>query len=92
MNGRVYYSRQAEELVKRQQVIGAAVFLLIGLGIGIILALLFAPNVGRKTRELLADALEDGFNSGQEALLDATSQLESDVPDLRKRLEGLLKR
>jgi len=92
MNDRIYYSRRAEELVKRQEAIGATIFLLVGLGIGAILALLFAPNVGEKTRSLIAEALEDGFKSGQEAIWDATSQLEKDVPDLRKRLEGLLKR
>lgn len=92
MNDRVYYSRKAEELVKRQQVVGGAIFLLVGLGIGTILALLFAPNVGEKTRKLIAEALEDGFKSGQETVWEATSQLEKDVPDLRKRLEGLLKR
>jgi len=92
VNDRIYYSRKAEELVNRQRAVGAAVFLLVGLGIGTILALLFAPNVGEKTRKLIAEALEDGFKSGQETVWDATSQLEKEVPDLRQRLEGLLKR
>jgi gas vesicle protein len=90
MNDRIYYSRRAEELVKRQQAVGAAIFLAVGLGIGLILALLFAPNVGEKTRKLIVDALEDGFKRGQEAILDATNQLEQEYPDLRQRIEGML--
>jgi gas vesicle protein len=90
MNDRIYYSRRAEELVKRQQTVGALIFLAVGLGIGLILALLFAPNVGEKTRKLIADALEDGFKRGQEVILEATNQLEQEFPDLRQRIEGLI--
>lgn len=92
MNDRIYYSRKAEELMKRQQAAGAVIFLLVGLGIGLILALLFAPQVGEKTRSLIVEALEEGFRGGQEAILEATGQLEEEVPGLRQRLEGLLKR
>jgi gas vesicle protein len=90
MNDRIYYSHRAEELVKRQQAVGAFVFLVVGLGIGVVLALLFAPNVGEKTRKLISDALEDGFKRGQEVILEATNQLEQEYPDLRQRIEGLL--
>jgi gas vesicle protein len=92
MNDRIYYSRRAEELVKRQRAVGALVFLAVGLGIGLILALLFAPNVGEKTRKLIADALEDGSKRGQEVILEATNQLEQEFPDLRQRIEGVLNR
>jgi gas vesicle protein len=92
MNDRIYYSRRAEELAKRQQTIGAVTFLALGLGIGAVLALLFAPNVGEKTRKLVTDALEEGFKHGQEAILDAANQLEREYPELRKRIESVLNR
>ena len=92
MNDRIYYSKDAEELAKRQQAIGAITYLALGLGIGAILALLFAPNVGEKSRKLLADALEDGFRRGQEAILEAANQLEKEYPELRKRIESVVNR
>jgi gas vesicle protein len=92
MSDRIYYSKHAEEMAKRQQTIIAFTFLALGLGIGAILALLFAPNVGEKTRQLIASALEDGFKRGQEAILEATTQLEQEYPELRKRVEGMIDR
>jgi hypothetical protein len=92
MNNRIYYSQKAEELMKRQQAIGATIFLLVGLGIGAVLALLLAPNVGAKTRALLIEALEDGFKRGQDHILETTNELEQEYPNLRQRIEGLLGR
>lgn len=90
MSSRIYYSKEAERIAKREQTLSIAVFLALGLGIGAVLALMFAPRKGQETREAIADALEDGYRRGIEATQEALQDLEPEVPDLRKRIERLI--
>ena len=75
MTDRIYYSREAERRANQEKVIGITLFLLLGLGIGAILAMLFAPKSGHAIRAELSDSLEDVVHS-----------LEKEVVDLRKRV------
>lgn len=90
MTDRIYYSKSAENLAKRRQASLILAFLALGVGIGAALALLFAPEEGKRTRELIADALEDGFNRGLEATKGALRQLEKEYPGVRERVENAL--
>ena len=51
--GRVYYSHDAEMRVAREQVALTLVCILLGLGIGGVLALMFAPSSGTQIRDEL---------------------------------------
>jgi len=66
------------------------IFMLLGLGIGAVLALMFAPKSGSQIRAELADTVEDRFDSGREATNKTLQRLEKDFADLRKRVEERL--
>jgi len=44
MSSRTYYSEEAERAAKTQQAIQIAIVLLFGLGVGAVVALLYAPK------------------------------------------------
>ncbi len=88
MNDRIYYSRDAEMQAMRERNTAILAFLLVGMAVGTVLALLFAPRSGEKTRAELSDALEDSFHEGRKASSDAIDRLEKEFADLRKRLEN----
>lgn len=91
MPERIYYSQEAERMAKQQRLVSMLLFMAIGLGVGALIAILFAPDEGEKTRKLIAEAVEDGFKRGSESVTDALKDLEPEFPDLRKRVDGLLK-
>jgi len=90
-NDRVYYSHDAEVHAMRDKTLLTAVFLLLGLGIGAVLALLFAPTTGKATRHDLAKNVEDGLRNGREALDPVVKRLEKEFADLRKNVEERMK-
>lgn len=87
MRDRIYYSREAEAQALRERNAAMLAFMVIGITIGAVLALLFAPRSGEKTRAEIADALDESFNEGRKASSDAVEKLEKEFADLRKRLE-----
>lgn len=87
MNDRIYYSREAETQAMRERTTAVLAFFFVGITIGTVLALLFAPRSGDKTRSDIAEALEDGFKEGRKASNETIERLEKDFADLRKRLE-----
>jgi gas vesicle protein len=84
---RTYYSREAEERAARDKSVATLVFLAFGLGVGAALALLFAPKAGDKVREDLAHGMEEGLNSGREAVGPALKRLEKEFAELRKKVD-----
>ena len=87
---RTYYSHDAEMRVARDRVALTVVCLLLGLGMGGVLALLFAPETGKKTRDDLVHTLEDSVNSGREFIHPAVTQIEKDLAELRHKVEERL--
>jgi gas vesicle protein len=87
MTDRIYYSREAELQAQRERTTAVLAFFLVGITLGTVIALLFAPRSGEKTRAEIADALEDSFQEGRKASSDAIERLEKDFADLRKRIE-----
>lgn len=87
MSERIYYSRAAELEAKRRQMLQTSLFLMLGLGIGAVLALLFAPNSGEQVRKDIAQAVEERVGASREASDKAIHRLEREFADLRKRLE-----
>jgi gas vesicle protein len=89
MSDRIYYSKETERVVKRQRIVNALTFTGLGIGLGALFALLFAPDEGEKTREMITDALEEGYRRGREATADALDQFDLEIPNLREKVDGM---
>jgi gas vesicle protein len=89
-NDRIYYSRETQLHALRDRLKLTALFLTFGLGIGAILALLFAPSSGKKVRDDLAQTVEEGLNAGREVVEPLVKRLEKDFDELRKHVEERL--
>lgn len=81
MNNRIYYSREAEEQANQERTRAVLIFMVLGLGIGAVLALLFAPKSGEETRHDISKSLDDRF-----------SGVEKELESLSKRVEERLSR
>ncbi len=90
-NERIYYSRDAEMRAARRTTFLTLFFLTSGLGIGVALALLFAPESGEKTRKELAQNIGESVNNGRESLEPVIKKLEDQFNDFRKNVEDRLK-
>lgn len=87
---RTYYSREAEMRVAREQLALTLMCVLLGLGIGSMLALMFAPTTGERMRRELGHILENSVNSGREKVEPTIAQLEHEFNDLRHKVEARL--
>ncbi len=67
MNDSTYYSREAEMQANREQLGTIILFIALGLGIGAILALLFAPASGKEIRDDISNTIEDRFGRREPA-------------------------
>ncbi|MCC6457115.1 MAG: YtxH domain-containing protein [Caldilineaceae bacterium] len=81
------YRIQKQTQATGQIIIWSILSLLVGVGIGAMMALLNAPASGKKTRRKLARSVEDGLDSGQEAIEPVVKKLEKEVGELRHTLE-----
>lgn len=90
-NERVYYSREAEMHAMRDRTILTLMFLIFGLAIGVVLALLFAPTSGKKAREGLTQTVEQGLKDGREIVEPVVEQVEKEFGELKKNVEERLK-
>jgi len=84
---RMYYSRDAELQAMRDKTVMAALVMVLGLGIGAALALLFAPASGSETRQELANTVEAGLKDGRNSVEPMMKRLEHDIADLRQRFQ-----
>lgn len=88
---RVYYSKDAEMHAVRRVAIRTVLFLAFGLGVGIVLALFFAPTSGKKLRENLIHTVEEGLNTGRETVEPVLKKIEGQMVDLRHTVEDRVK-
>lgn len=86
-NDRIYYSHEAEDHAMRRITVLTILWLMVGLGVGAVLALLFAPSSGKKARKQIARSVEERLNSGQDAIDPVINRLEKEVKELRDTLE-----
>ena len=91
MNDRMYYSREAEQLAAQQRTILALVVMLLGLGLGAVVALLFAPRKGDEIRKDLADQAGHIYDNGREVTGKTLKELQKDFDKLRGDVEDRLK-
>ena len=88
MSDRIYYSKEAEQYANTERLVLAVMVLITGLGIGTVLALLFAPQEGRTTRKHIANGaetvLDNGLTTGSkvvENVLDGVGKIRRTVED-----------
>ena len=84
MNERIYYSQEAEQQARRQQILIAILVASFGLTVGVVTALLFAPKSGDKVRRDLASTIGDTADASEDAL----KRMEREFADLRKAVEN----
>ena len=87
---RTFYSHDAEMRVMRDRLALVAICLLLGVSMGSVLALLFAPASGKRTRDELTHSLESGMHKGRERVEPAIAQLQHDIQDLRRKVDARL--
>ena len=86
-NDRVYYSHDAETQAKRETIALTTLALTLGLGIGALLALLFAPSSGKKTRHDLGKSMGQDWENGRDAVDPRVKRLEEKFGELLKTIE-----
>jgi gas vesicle protein len=91
MNDRIYYSKEAEDLAAQQRTILALVVMLLGLGLGAVVALLFAPRKGDDIRKDIANQAGTIYDNGRETTGKAFKELQKDFDKLRGEVEDRLK-
>lgn len=64
--------------------------LLVGLGLGASVALLFAPQSGKKTRRHIETAIEESLDEGRDKLEPALRRLEREFYQFRSKMEDRL--
>jgi gas vesicle protein len=85
MNGyRTFYSKNAKLHMIRNVIVLSGLILTIGLGTGVVLALLFAPSTGKQTRHDLAKKIEEGVQTGRDAVEPKVKQFEEQFSDMRE--------
>lgn len=87
MSDRVYYSREAEMRAQRERTMMAIVLLGFGLGVGAIMALLFAPRSGEEIRKDITDRIEPGLERARDVTNHTVENLQRDLARLRDEME-----
>lgn len=94
MSSRTYYSEEAAERARKQQGATIVVVMVLGLALGAIIAILYAPREGRKTREMLGEELGGSLDSGRDladdAIKDTVKKLDEQYRTLRSEMDKLL--
>lgn len=86
-NDRIYYSHEAETRAQQAMTRLTILLLMVGLGLGAALALLFAPASGQKLRKELAKTFEEGLQNGREVVEPLVKHLGKDIAELQKTVE-----
>jgi gas vesicle protein len=89
MSERTYYSQEAELRAKRQTLATAGLVLVLGVGVGAVLAMLFAPKIEEYAGEA-GHALNKGMKSGSKHARHMVSKLSDEVGDLSKQASKIV--
>ena len=90
MNERIYYSTRAERIAKRQRMLVATLFMALGLTVGALLALLFAPQSGEKMRKAITGEIEGGLKIKRSRGNGTRHRIEDEYRNLRREVDSLL--
>lgn len=92
MSDRVYYSREAEMRAQRERTMMAIVLLGFGVGVGAIMALLFAPRSGEEIRKDISDRIEPGLERARDVTNHTVENLQRDLTRLRDDMDSRINR
>lgn len=81
MAERTYYSEAAKQQARRERGLLIAIALSVGVGIGSVIALLFAPQEGDTTREDLTQGFDRRVKSMEKQVSELRSKLEDRIAD-----------
>jgi gas vesicle protein len=87
MSDRIYYSKEAEQYANTERLVLAVLVLITGLGIGTVLALLFAPQEGRETRKHIADGAEHILDNSRATGNKVVENVVDSVGKIRRTVE-----
>ncbi|MCI0712211.1 MAG: YtxH domain-containing protein [Chloroflexi bacterium] len=87
MSERIYYSEEAKHRAERRRIATALAFMLLGAGIGAVLAMLFAPEEGEELRGEISNRVSNQVDNGLETANHAIRNLEDKYNDLRKYVD-----
>jgi hypothetical protein len=86
MTDRVYYSSEAEQQARRERLVMAMLVAGLSLSVGAVIALLFAPQSGEKTRHQIGEQVDQVATNVQKN----TDQVVKKVrDDLEQRLQNV---
>ncbi len=86
MNDRIYYSREAEKRAQKDRIMLAIASAVMGAGFGAVLALMFAPQPGDKTRQQLESQAKEWMEQGNEAAQAAAQDIKKTVNTVRDNI------
>lgn len=89
-NDRIYYSHEAEIHAVREMTKLLVLCLMVGLGIGSLLTLLFAPTSGKKMRDDLTKSVGKSWDNGRDTVEPMMKRFEEEISELRKNIEERL--
>jgi gas vesicle protein len=90
MSNRVYYSEEAKQQAQQRRTFTAVAFMLLGAGIGAVLAMLFAPEEGQEVRSEISNRVGSQVENGLESANSAIAKLEDKYNDLRAYVDDTL--
>lgn len=94
MSSRTYYSEEAAERARKQQGAMIVTVMLLGLALGAVIAILYAPREGKKTRKMLGKELGGSLDSGRDraddTIKDTVKKLDEQFRTLRGEMDKLL--
>jgi len=88
-NQRIYYSEESRKQAERQTMILAMAVAGISLGVGAIIALLFAPSTGEDIRGEIRDYLDELAQQGKQVADELEETAQQEVRKARKQIENL---
>lgn len=91
MSERTYYSREAEQQAQREKLGLVILASLLGFGFGSIIAFLFAPQAGDKTRHQLEEQVGHVVADGRKTANRVASDLRENTEEWRENVEKRLK-
>ena len=87
MSERRYYSQEAAERAERERIALALIVALMGVGLGTVIALMFAPQAGEKTRKQLGKQVSHVVSDGREAVSKVSDDVRSGASKVRDEVE-----
>ncbi|GAB4527578.1 MAG: hypothetical protein OHK0046_45490 [Anaerolineae bacterium] len=92
MNERIYYSREAAERAARERLLLVLLVTGMSVSIGTLIAMLFAPQSGEKTRQQIGEQMSQTFSRGRHVAENASEQFRENADKVRDNLSDRIEK